>query len=97
MAHDLLADDEKQLFARLSVFAGGSTLGAAEEIVEAELDGLHSLVDKSLVRRTGERFWMLETIRQFAASASPPRPTPTRSAAATRSGSSRSPKRPSRS
>ncbi len=65
-SHDLLADDEKQLFARLSVFAGGSTLDTAEEIVEADVDGLQSLVDKSLVRRTGERFWMLETIGEFA-------------------------------
>src|SRR3954447_24038215 len=65
-SHDLLADDEKQLFARLSVFAGGSTLDAAEEIVEADVDGLQSLLDKSLVRRTDERFWMLETIREFA-------------------------------
>ena len=65
-SHDLLADDEKPLFARLSVFAGGCTLDAADEIVAANVDGLQSLVDKSLVRRTGERFWMLETIGEFA-------------------------------
>jgi predicted ATPase len=65
-SHDLLADDEKQLFGRLSVFAGGCTLDAAEEIVEADVDGLQTLLDKSLVRRTDERFWMLETIREFA-------------------------------
>jgi predicted ATPase len=65
-SYDLLTDDEKQLFARLSVFAGGSTLEACEEIVEADVDALQSLVDKSLVRRTGERFWMLETIRELA-------------------------------
>ena len=65
-SHDLLADYEKQLFAGLSVFAGGCTLDAAEEIVEADVDRLQSLVDKSLVRRTGERFWMLETIGEFA-------------------------------
>ena len=65
-SHDLLADDQKQLFARLWVFSGGSTLDAAEEIVEADVDGLQSLVDKSLVRRTAGRFWMLETIREFA-------------------------------
>jgi hypothetical protein len=47
-------------------FANGCTLDAAEEIVEADVDGLQSLVDKSLVRRTGERFWMLETIGEFA-------------------------------
>jgi tetratricopeptide (TPR) repeat protein len=62
----LLADDEKQLFARLSVFANGCTLDAAEEIVEADVDRLQSLVDKSLVRWTGGRFWMLETIGEFA-------------------------------
>ena len=65
-SHDLLADDEKQLFKRLSVFAGGCTLDAAEEIVEADVDGLQSLVDKSLVRWTAGRFWMLETIGEFA-------------------------------
>jgi predicted ATPase len=65
-SYDLLADDEKQLFGRLSVFAGGCTLDAAEEIVEADVDGLQTLLDKSLVRRTDERFWMLETIREFA-------------------------------
>jgi predicted ATPase len=65
-SHDLLADDEKPLFARLSVFAGGCTLDAADEIVAADVDGLQSLVDKSLVRRSGERFWMLETIGEFA-------------------------------
>ena len=32
----------------------------------ADVDGLASLVDKSLVRQSGERFWMLETIREFA-------------------------------
>jgi predicted ATPase/class 3 adenylate cyclase len=66
-SYELLDAEEKQLFARLSVFAGGCTLEAAEEVCEADLDTLSSLVDKSLVRRTGDRFWMLETIREFAA------------------------------
>jgi predicted ATPase len=65
-SNELLTDDEKQLFARLSVFSGGSTLEAAEEVAGAELDVLQSLIDKSLVRHAGERFWMLETIREFA-------------------------------
>jgi tetratricopeptide (TPR) repeat protein len=49
------------------VFSGGCTLDAAEQVVDASLDSLASLVDKSLIRRTGDRFWMLETIREFAA------------------------------
>jgi tetratricopeptide (TPR) repeat protein len=66
-SHELLSADERSLFARLSIFRGGWTLEAAEQIREADLDVLQSLVDKSLVRRTGERFVMLETIREFAA------------------------------
>jgi len=66
-SHDLLDTDEQQLFARLAVFAGGCTLEAAEGVCEADIDVLQSLVDKSLVRvREGERFWMLETIREYA-------------------------------
>jgi predicted ATPase/class 3 adenylate cyclase len=67
-SHDLLDEDEQRLFARLSVFRGGCTLEAAEEVAGADLDTLESLVDKSLVRiREGNRFWMLETIREYAA------------------------------
>jgi predicted ATPase/Tfp pilus assembly protein PilF len=65
-SHDLLTPAEQDLFARLAVFAGGSTLEAAEQICGADVDGIASLVDKSLLRRTGERYWMLETIREFA-------------------------------
>ena len=70
-SHDLLDEDERRLFARLGVFRGGCTLEAAEAICHADLDTLASLLDKSLLRRrTGllgeERFWMLETIREFA-------------------------------
>ena len=63
---ELLTPAEQRLFARLAVFAGGATLEAADQVAGADLDTLQSLVDKSLVRRTGERFWMLETIREFA-------------------------------
>ena len=66
-SHDLLTEDEQQLFARLAVFAGGCTLDAAEAVCDADLDVLQSLVEKSLLRHTGDRFWMLETIREFAA------------------------------
>lgn len=65
-SYELLSQDEQQLFARLAVFAGGCTLETAEEIAGADLDTLQSLVDKNLVGHTGERFWMLETIREYA-------------------------------
>jgi predicted ATPase len=70
-SYDLLTPEEQQLFARISVFAGGCTYEAAEQICEADEDTLQSLLDKSLLRRrdgpAGEsRYWMLETIREFA-------------------------------
>jgi predicted ATPase len=69
-SYELLTPDEQELFARLSVFAGGCTLEAAEEVCDADLDTLQSLVEKSLVRftpsETGGRYWMLETIREYA-------------------------------
>jgi predicted ATPase len=67
-SYALLSTAEQRLFASLAVFAGGCTLDAAETICDADLDTLQSLVDKSLVRvRDGQRFWMLETIREYAA------------------------------
>jgi predicted ATPase/class 3 adenylate cyclase len=65
-SHDLLDADEQRLFARLAVFAGGCTLETADQVTDADLDTLQSLVEKSLVRHTDERFWMYETIREFA-------------------------------
>jgi predicted ATPase/class 3 adenylate cyclase len=65
-SNDLLSEDEQQLFRRLAVFVGGCTLEAAEEVAGADLDTLQSLVDKSLLRHSDERFWMLETIREYA-------------------------------
>ena len=77
-SYGLLEESEKVLFARLSVFAGGRTLEAIEAICDAEgdlpvdvLDGLASLVDKSLLKQEegvgGEpRFVMLETIHEYA-------------------------------
>jgi len=66
-SYDLLDADEQRLFACLSVFEGGCTLEGAEEVCEADLDTLQSLVEKSLVTRQGERLSMLEIVRDFAA------------------------------
>src|SRR5262249_8424782 len=78
---DLLTDVEQRLLARLAVFVGGFTLEAAAAVtLPAEagdsraddiVDGVASLVDKSLLRRIGQsadqdRFSMLATIREFA-------------------------------
>ena len=76
-SHALLEEGEKILFARLSVFAGGRTLEGIEAVCDAEgtlpidvLDGVESLVDKSLLREEegpgGEpRFVMLETVHEY--------------------------------
>jgi predicted ATPase len=66
-SYELLPPPEQRFFGRLGVFSGGCTLEAAEAVAEAEVDTLESLVDKSLVRHSRERCWMLETIREFAA------------------------------
>ena len=65
-SHDLLSAEEQRLFRRLGVFRGGCTLEAAEQVSDADVDTLQSLVDKSLLRHRGDRFRMLETIREFA-------------------------------
>jgi predicted ATPase/class 3 adenylate cyclase len=65
-SYDLLTKHERDVFARLSVFVGGCTLEAAEEAAGADIDTLQSLVEKSLLRYSNERYWMLETIREFA-------------------------------
>nr|MDQ3356660.1 adenylate/guanylate cyclase domain-containing protein [Actinomycetota bacterium] len=65
-SYELMSPEEKTLFARLAVFGGGCTLETSEEVVDADLDVLGSLVDKSLVRHSEERYSMLETIRGFA-------------------------------
>jgi predicted ATPase/class 3 adenylate cyclase len=66
-SYDLLSAGEQTLFCRLSVFGGGCTLEAAEEIANADLDTMQALVEKSLLRYSEERYWMLETIREYAA------------------------------
>jgi predicted ATPase/DNA-binding XRE family transcriptional regulator len=81
-SHELLDPAEQMLFRRLAVFVGGCTLEAAEAVCALDggsgldvLDGLASLVDKSLLRQEEApgpegypepRFSMLETIREFA-------------------------------
>ena len=70
---DLLPEYEQKLFGKLSVFAGGATLEAVEAVCgEGEiyvLDGLTSLVEKSLLRMTDDprepRYMMLESIREY--------------------------------
>jgi predicted ATPase/class 3 adenylate cyclase len=72
-SYGLLGPDEQALFARLSVFAAGCTLDAAQAVCGAEglLTELATLIDNSLLRQEeqpdGEpRFTMLETIRAYA-------------------------------
>ncbi|HXZ28563.1 MAG TPA: protein kinase [Terriglobales bacterium] len=77
-SYELLTPAEQKLFRRLAVFAGGATLEAAEAACDTKsdlgvdiLEGMASLVDKSLVQQQeqegGEpRFLMLETVREYA-------------------------------
>ncbi|MBI1744576.1 tetratricopeptide repeat protein [Candidatus Acetothermia bacterium] len=75
-SYDLLSESERVLWRRLSIFAGGWTLEAAEMVCVGEsiaeydvLDLLTQLVDKSLVimeEKSGEgRYRLLETVRQY--------------------------------
>ena len=73
-SHDLLTGEERVLHRRLAVFAGGFTLEAAEEVCAGGaiarrqvVDLLARLVEKSLVVAEGERFRLLDTVRQYAA------------------------------
>jgi predicted ATPase len=77
-SYDLLSAAEQKLFERLSVFVGGCNLEGVEAVCDAKadleldlLDGMASLVDKSLVQQAeqtiGEsRFVMLQTIHEYA-------------------------------
>lgn len=69
-SYNLLAPPAQRLLRSLSVFAGGCTYPAAEEVCDADPDVMQALIEKSMVRR-GEndlqpRYWMLETIREYA-------------------------------
>ncbi|HEY2443155.1 MAG TPA: AAA family ATPase, partial [Streptosporangiaceae bacterium] len=77
-SYDLLNPEERTVLGRLSVFAGGWTLAAAEAVTSAGgagewqvLDRLAALVDKSLVQaeevRGSTRYRLLETVRHYAA------------------------------
>jgi predicted ATPase/DNA-binding CsgD family transcriptional regulator len=72
-SHDLLDDNERLLFRRLAVFAAPFSLEAAEAVAAddaldqfAVLDVLTRLLDKSLIVHAGDRYRMLETLRQYA-------------------------------
>jgi predicted ATPase len=77
-SYDLLSPAEQKLLRRMSVFVGGCNLEGVEAVCDTKgdldvdlLDGMASLVDKSLVRQidqaSGEsRFRMLQTIREYA-------------------------------
>jgi predicted ATPase/DNA-binding CsgD family transcriptional regulator len=77
-SYDLLTQDEQALFRRLAVFVGGFTVEAAESVGQGGngpefsiLEGIASLVDKSLLQRSDHlkaqpRFEMLETVREYA-------------------------------
>jgi predicted ATPase/DNA-binding CsgD family transcriptional regulator len=76
-SYDLLSQEEQRLFRWLSIFVGGCTLEAAETVCQASgeqassvLEGIASLLDKSLVQQTERegdepRLVMLETLREF--------------------------------
>ena len=65
-SYDLLSEGDQRAFRALAVFAGGCTLDAARAVADADVDSLQSLLDKSLLRFTAGRYWMLESLREYA-------------------------------
>ena len=71
-SYQLLDEPEQALFASLAPFIGGVRIDSAEAIWgQASIEGLISLAEKSLLGRRDDqdrepRFWMLETVREFA-------------------------------
>ena len=66
----LLSEAERQVLMKLSIFRGGCTREAAQQVAEATLPLLASLIDKSLLRKsqtTPSRYFMHELVRQYAA------------------------------
>lgn len=69
-SYDLLTDQERAVLDRLSVFAGGCSVEAAEAVADADPDVLQGLLDKNMVQRRVEaepRLWLLSSIQEFAA------------------------------
>jgi predicted ATPase/DNA-binding SARP family transcriptional activator len=66
-SYDLLTQPEQRLLTRLAVFVGSFELEAAEQICDADLDAMRSLIDKSLVRHADNgRLFLLHTTREYA-------------------------------
>ena len=63
----LLSENERLIFARLSVFPGGFAGEAAEQVAEASFASLAALVEKSLIQmESSDRFGIHELLRQYA-------------------------------
>jgi predicted ATPase len=61
-----LSGPARRAFARMAMFRGGASVGAAEEVTGAPLDLLESLLAKHLIVRRGHRLHMFEPVREYA-------------------------------